>query len=290
MRTVNASGFTLVELLVVITIIVVLLALLVPALDRAIYQAELAVCGARLSAVATASIVYAMDNKRSFPRRHEGFVWQDVRIIKTNYVGYPFDLRAYYEDLMSIDAWVDPVAGDISLRESDNAPESWLYSGYYVYIDIKMTGPTGATYNPQRRLGHGFTSTVLYNDDQTVNSFSIIAADMDWVRNFNPGSENGWSSHPDDAGDKSLATLQSSTTKNEGQELPVVVEPLNFNQTMSFYRGGRRSLTSNYAYQDGSVRRFDAVTARDERMAQVAHSDPQQYQQGRYAQIPRAGQ
>ena len=47
------NGFTLVELLVVITIIVILLALLAPALDKAIYQAELAVCGTRVRAIAT---------------------------------------------------------------------------------------------------------------------------------------------------------------------------------------------------------------------------------------------
>src|ERR1043165_1931025 len=52
-------AFTLIELLVVITIIVVLLALLTPALDKAMYQAELAVCGANLRAIANGAIPYA---------------------------------------------------------------------------------------------------------------------------------------------------------------------------------------------------------------------------------------
>jgi len=42
------KAFTLVELLVVFTIIVILLALLVPALGRAIYHARLAQCAGRL--------------------------------------------------------------------------------------------------------------------------------------------------------------------------------------------------------------------------------------------------
>ena len=41
------SAFTLVELMVVITIIVLLLALMMPALDKAVYQAELASCMTR---------------------------------------------------------------------------------------------------------------------------------------------------------------------------------------------------------------------------------------------------
>ena len=60
-------AFTLIELLVVITIIVVLLALLTPAVDRAIYQAELTVCGTRLKGIATGNLAYAADNKRSYP-------------------------------------------------------------------------------------------------------------------------------------------------------------------------------------------------------------------------------
>jgi competence protein ComGC len=65
----SATAFTLVELLVVITLIVVLLALLTPALDRAVYQAELVVCSARLHALGTSVTHYAMDHQRRYPAR-----------------------------------------------------------------------------------------------------------------------------------------------------------------------------------------------------------------------------
>src|SRR5688572_5735453 len=60
-------AFTLIELLVVITIIVVLLSLLTPALDKAIYQAELAVCAANLDGIAAAATVYASGSRRAYP-------------------------------------------------------------------------------------------------------------------------------------------------------------------------------------------------------------------------------
>src|SRR5688500_3053707 len=62
-------AFTLIELLVVITIIVVLLSMLTPALDRAIYQAELAVCAANQDAIAGAVVVYAAGHRRMYPYR-----------------------------------------------------------------------------------------------------------------------------------------------------------------------------------------------------------------------------
>ena len=67
------NAFTLIELLVVITVIVILLALLAPALDQAIYQAELAVCGSKLRAVATSALSYAVESKRHFPHRPGAF-------------------------------------------------------------------------------------------------------------------------------------------------------------------------------------------------------------------------
>jgi type II secretory pathway pseudopilin PulG len=59
-------AFTLIELLVVITIIVVLLALLVPALDKALEQANRAVCASHLKGIGNASVTYALQNKKQF--------------------------------------------------------------------------------------------------------------------------------------------------------------------------------------------------------------------------------
>jgi prepilin-type N-terminal cleavage/methylation domain-containing protein len=60
-------GFTLLELLVVIAIIVVLLALLTPALDRAIYEAELVQCASRLRVWGGIAHAFGFDHRRDLP-------------------------------------------------------------------------------------------------------------------------------------------------------------------------------------------------------------------------------
>lgn len=65
MRYIKAThGFSLIELLVVVTIIVVLLALLTPALDKAMEQAERAVCGANQRGVVSGAVMYGMENRK----------------------------------------------------------------------------------------------------------------------------------------------------------------------------------------------------------------------------------
>jgi len=66
-RRFNCGGFTLVELLVVIGIIAVLVALLLPSLNRAREQAHAAACLSNMRQLAMAAGMYADDNRGRFP-------------------------------------------------------------------------------------------------------------------------------------------------------------------------------------------------------------------------------
>jgi prepilin-type N-terminal cleavage/methylation domain-containing protein/prepilin-type processing-associated H-X9-DG protein len=84
---VTRHGFTLVELLVVIAIIALLISILLPALARARYQAQLVTCNARLQQLAAIMHVYAIDDKRGYlPRFDQPLTGGNLWDVSNNYL------------------------------------------------------------------------------------------------------------------------------------------------------------------------------------------------------------
>ena len=72
---VNKNAFTLVELLVVVSIIALLIAMLLPSLTRARHQAKALKCASQLSQVGMACNLYADENCDCLPSWSNWHVW-----------------------------------------------------------------------------------------------------------------------------------------------------------------------------------------------------------------------
>lgn len=255
-------AFTLIELLVVVTIIVVLLALLVPAMDRAVYQAELAACGANQKAVALGITSYAMENDRFYPYRPTtigrpiyvftiAFDWVDAEPAR--------DDRPYLRSHMSLNALVDPLAGGIDV-DSPPAEGSWIMANYSLWFGVQFFPGLGGG-KRMTRIGDRLEWTDKSGGEERMMRSSILLSDYDAVY----GGQSEASSHPETQ--QKLLSFLKYQERSSGQHI----------QTFSWWigpgngtvEGQRNPLDLNYAYADGSVRRLNGVKMREERMIRV---------------------
>lgn len=247
-----SRAFTLVELLVVVAIIVVLLALLVPAMDKAIYQAELVVCATQIRHLGTAATTYAMDNKRHYPLRPnlspdggvdergvQSYKLCDPVNGKSNGVAAPYDIRPSLRPLINLNQVLnDPLApGELDFELRPDITDTHLYGSYSMWFGWRYGSTSGGA--GMIRLGDRW----VWNKQR----YNLIAADYSMPRSQTPGA---YSSHPDNA------LLAPSFINYE-------VFPLGgFWAGSYWHRPGspvHEPLDMNYGYDDGSVLRLASL-------------------------------
>jgi prepilin-type N-terminal cleavage/methylation domain-containing protein len=202
----RSRGFTLVELLVVIAIVVLLMAMLAPALERAIYHAALVQCAAQQKLVASGCIHYAFDYRKAYPWRsacHDPEAAYQSRHLKNNetangqtgvptgWTGRPGVLSAGHDDrpelapYMDLQVFIDPLTTKISMTGEEVDTISWLQVPYnliagFWYANIR----TGMTRMGSRMEINNTTFTVLISDMELLGT----------------NSEESQMSHPDPEG------------------------------------------------------------------------------------------
>lgn len=250
----SKSGFTLIELLVVVAIIAVLLALLMPALDRAVYQAELATCAGKLKAVGSAVTIYAFDNRRRYPDR-------DLPPTRTG-AGNPqyvtpkeiyrpvntFDMRPGVRGVLNINQMLQCPLTDDTIVLDPTPVDEWTQASYamwwgWLYQDgeIRQAGLF--------KLGDRFA--------WAGSSYGVLVGDWDLYA----AADGVQSSHPDEWGVMDLHTVR--------RELAFGV-PLTASIWGSVSTEPRGPVSLNHAMTDGSVQRFNGV----ERYRSPADHDP----------------
>ena len=290
------------ELLVVVTIIVILLALLTPALDSAVYQAELAVCAARVRSLAQAPTMYASENKRSYPDRetYRGGKYKTNRpnrLWLANGTNPNWDQRRYIRPYLgSINKGfqcpflpeMDLDLPDVETRSAGQTAWAsyqfwwgWQYSVTDGGAGVEGVGSVGgtvrATGRGMFRLGDKFTYSPPPGDRYTPpgeHSFDIIANDFDlstFPEDASPFGNASISSHPD-KDDKMAVNIQE-------------FEPTHLWSRWQASPYGRGLLDLNFGRTDNSVQRYSDVVCEiepaghvpDDRMVRVPEGNADEW-------------
>jgi prepilin-type N-terminal cleavage/methylation domain-containing protein len=268
----RAAGFTLVELLVVITLIVILLALLSPALDRAIHQAELAVCMTNIKSATTGLGLYAVDHQRRYP--HRGGVGDEANTGPTRPFVYANWRDTSLRVVPPLGDYDDrpPIAGYITLNKMLNCPlnpaldmegdlhtpdptrRSNIESPYQLWHGFRFRAGSGGSAEPgMLRLGDRMRFT--NPQTQRVTWHNVLVSDMDDVQVSASPSAFVLGTHPDSDGAMSHLFQQD--------EAQFAIS--RWQMTGGSPQRGR--IDRNFGHSDGSVSRLADISLDDARHA-----------------------
>jgi prepilin-type N-terminal cleavage/methylation domain-containing protein len=302
------AAFTLVELLVVVTIIAVLLSLLVPALSEAMYQADLAKCGANMRTTGAGLVSYAMSSKRFYPLRglqqaqagDPGYDYSYIAATSLADRTYgQFDGRPYLKDIIQINKnLVDPLCLPVELEIDKGADENvaasyTMWWGWRYKVPSATSTSTNTTGTPSasvnNRAGWGEQGMYQLGDVWTWGNekFSLLMGDYDL--NLGGGDANPiQGSHPDDEMKLNPYAFKYQPLFGTGAGIPIT-------GSLYMHQGDiiRGKIDMNHLYDDVSVQRLTKVKGwhnwpkgHDERMTLVPNM-ANWNQAWKYYQVPK---
>lgn len=245
------AAFTLVELLVVISIIAILAALLLPVLGRAKYKTRVTTCVTQMRQVGISVTSYSDDWNGRYPVRQAATAASLTPSVNTLKAG-PIDDRPTLRDyaMLNVGWYQCPlVAMPDGLLESSN--RTYVLAAYSMWYGCRI------------RQDVPDSALMTVNDTRTWQGreYDILLSDYD--RNWTAGVGNYNTAHPDSLGLTTLTDIRDIDANYEGRWY------------QNFTSNVRGKVDLNYARKDLSVFTLNALTIGDPRTRSLpSHSRP----------------